>query len=161
MCYNTTKRACSPLKRLFSAEDRRLIIFSSSTTDTEKAGAELAKKLKPRDFVALYGDLGVGKTAFVRGAASVLCPDAAVCSPTYAIVNRYGGDVTVYHFDLYRINDEDDLYSTGFFDMIEEDAIFFCEWCEKCPGAIPDNAIKVFISRQGDGRRIEIADTLA
>lgn len=147
------------VKKRVLTEEYRLIIHSSDTNETEKAGALLAKKLKPRDFVALYGDLGVGKTAFVRGAVSVLCPDAPVCSPTYAIVNRYDGDVTVYHFDLYRINDEDDLYSTGFFDMTEEDAVFFCEWCEKCPNAIPDNALKVVISREGDGRRIEIADT--
>ena len=137
-----------------------MIYHSSDVKETESAGAELAKKLGSRGFVALYGDLGVGKTAFVRGAASVLCPGAEVCSPTYAIVNRYAGNIPVYHFDLYRITDEDDLYSTGFFDMTEEDAIFFCEWCEKCPEAIPDHAIKVYISREGDGRRIEIADTV-
>ncbi|MBQ7699959.1 MAG: tRNA (adenosine(37)-N6)-threonylcarbamoyltransferase complex ATPase subunit type 1 TsaE [Clostridia bacterium] len=138
-----------------------MIIHSSDTAETEKAGAELAKKLKPRDFVALYGDLGAGKTAFVRGAASVLCPGAAVCSPTYAIMNRYDGNTAVYHFDLYRITDGDDLYSTGYYDIIEENAVFFCEWCEKCPEAIPDGAIKVRISREGDGRRIEIADTFS
>ena len=137
-----------------------MIFYSSDVKKTESAGAELANKLGSRSFVALYGDLGVGKTAFVRGAASVLCPGAPVCSPTYAIVNRYDGDIPVYHFDLYRISDEDDLYSTGFYDIIEEDAIFFCEWCEKCPEAIPDNAIKVYITREGDGRRIEIADTV-
>lgn len=136
-----------------------MIFHSSDVSDTEKAGAELALRLRPRDFVALYGDLGVGKTAFVRGAASVLCPGAPVCSPTYAIVNRYDGKIPVYHFDLYRINGDDDLYSTGFYDITEEDAVFFCEWCEKCPEAIPDGAIKVTISREGDGRRIEIADT--
>ncbi len=138
-----------------------MVFISNSTKETENAGAELAKKLKPGDFVALYGDLGVGKTAFVRGAVSVLCENENVCSPTYAIVNRYEGDLTVYHFDLYRITDEDDLYSTGYYDMTEEDAVIFCEWCEKFPQAIPDNAIKVMITRYEDGRRIEIADTCA
>ena len=138
-----------------------MIFISNNEKETEKTGADLALKLKPGDFVALYGDLGVGKTAFTRGAVSVLCKDAEVCSPTYAIVNKYDGDITVYHFDLYRINDDDDLYSTGYYDMIEEDVIVFCEWCEKCPEAIPDNAVKVVITRQGDGRRIEIADTCA
>ena len=137
-----------------------MIFYSSDVSETEKIGAQLSQKLAPRSFVALYGDLGVGKTAFVRGAASVLCKDAPVCSPTYAVVNRYDGPVPVYHFDLYRINGDDDLYSTGYYDLIEEDAIFFCEWCEKCPEAIPDHAIKVYISREGDGRRIEIADTV-
>lgn len=137
-----------------------MIIHTNSVSDTEKAGASLAEKLKGHDFVALYGDLGVGKTAFVRGAASVLCPGAPVCSPTYAIVNKYDGNIPVYHFDLYRIEGDDDLYSTGYYDIIEEPAIFFCEWCEKCPEAIPNSAIKVCISREGDGRRIEIADTV-
>lgn len=138
-----------------------MTIISDNTKETEEAGALLSKKLKPGDFVALYGDLGVGKTAFVRGAVSVLCKDAQVCSPTYAIVNKYDGDTTVYHFDLYRISDDDDLYSTGYYDMIEEDVIVFCEWCEKCPQAIPENAVKVIITREGDKRRIEIADTCA
>ena len=138
-----------------------MTIISNNTKETEEAGALLAKKLKPGDFVALYGDLGVGKTAFVRGAESVLCKDAQVCSPTYAIVNKYDGDTTVYHFDLYRISDDDDLYSTGYYDMIEEDVIVFCEWCEKCPQAIPENAVKVIITREEDKRRIEIADTCA
>ena len=138
-----------------------MTIISDNTKETEEAGALLAKKLKPGDFVALYGDLCVGKTAFVRGAVSVLCKDAQVCSPTYAIVNKYDGDTTVYHFDLYRISDDDDLYSTGYYDMIEEDVIVFCEWCEKCPQAIPENAVKVIITREEDKRRIEIADTCA
>ncbi len=136
-----------------------MIFHSNDVSETERIGAELAKDLKPGSFAALYGDLGAGKTAFVRGAVSVLCKDAPVCSPTYSIVNRYDGEIPVYHFDLYRINDDDDLYSTGYYDIIEENAIFFCEWCEKCPQAIPDGAIKIFISREGDGRRIEIADT--
>ena len=133
--------------------------ISRSEGETEALGARLAGVLTPGSVVALYGDLGAGKTAFVRGAVSVLCKDAPVCSPTYSIVNRYDGEIPVYHFDLYRINDDDDLYSTGYYDIIEENAIFFCEWCEKCPQAIPDGAIKIFISREGDGRRIEIADT--
>lgn len=140
-------------------EVNRLIFDSHDVTDTEAVGAQLAEKLKPGDFVALYGDLGAGKTAFVRGASSVLCPGAPVCSPTYAIVNRYDAEIPVYHFDLYRISGDDDLYSTGYYDIIEERAIFFCEWCEKCPEAVPDNAIKVLITRTDNGRRIEIADT--
>ena len=131
-----------------------MIFISTSSNQTEKTGAELAKDLKPGDFVALYGDLGAGKTAFVRGAVSVLNPRAPVCSPTYSIVNCYGGDPRIYHFDLYRIEDEDDLYSTGYYDYIEEGAIVFCEWCEKVPTAIPDNAIKVKITGSGDAERV-------
>ena len=131
-----------------------MIFTSDSSIQTEKIGADFANGLRPGDFVALYGDLGAGKTAFVRGAGSVLNPRAPVCSPTYSIVNCYGGDPRIYHFDLYRIEDEDDLYSTGYYDYIEEGAIVFCEWCEKVPSAIPDNAIKVKITGSGDAERV-------
>ncbi len=131
-----------------------MIFKSGSAIQTEQIGSELAKKLRPGDFVALYGDLGAGKTAFVRGAVSVLNPRAPVCSPTYSIVNCYGGDPRIYHFDLYRIEGEDDLYSTGYYDYVEEGAIVFCEWCEKVPSAIPENAIKVTIKGDGDSERV-------
>ena len=136
-----------------------MLYHTATVSETERIGAELGKKLKIGDFVALYGDLGVGKTAFVRGAASQLCDEGQVCSPTYAVINSYSGRIPVYHIDLYRINDDDDLYSTGYYDMLERPAVFFCEWCEKCPEAVPDNAIKVYISREGEGRRIRIDDT--
>ncbi|MBO4422287.1 MAG: tRNA (adenosine(37)-N6)-threonylcarbamoyltransferase complex ATPase subunit type 1 TsaE [Clostridia bacterium] len=141
-------------------EKSPLICRSVCVSDTEKAGAELASKLKPGDFVALYGDLGAGKTAFVRGAASVLCSGALVCSPSYAIINRYDGEFPVYHIDLYRINDDDDLYSTGYYDLFDNRSVIFCEWCDRCPEAVPDNAIKVRIDRDGDERIITIDDTL-
>ena len=98
-----------------------LEIITSSATDTERVGEELAHTLLstpslPR-FVALYGDLGVGKTAFVRGFARVIAPAARVKSPTFALVNEYkGAGISVFHFDMYRINDEDELYSIGFYD---------------------------------------------
>lgn len=136
-----------------------MILHSSSTEETEAVGAGFAKKLKPGDFVALFGDLGVGKTAFVRGAASVLCPGSAVCSPSYSIINSYKGAVPVMHIDLYRITDDDDLYSTGFYDLLGKPYVIFCEWCERCPEAIPQNARRVTLTREGSGRRIEIDDT--
>ena len=98
--------------------------ISVSTEQTESIGAQLARELLctpelPR-FVALYGDLGVGKTAFVRGFTSVISPDARVKSPTFALVNEYRGNkCSVFHFDMYRISDEDDLYSIGFYDYLD------------------------------------------
>ena len=82
---------------------------TNSTEETEAIGAEFAKRLQPSDFVAMFGDLGAGKTAFVRGASKVLAPEANVQSPTYTVVNEYPAKIPVYHFDMYRIDDEDSL----------------------------------------------------
>ncbi len=119
-------------------------VISNSTEQTEAIGSEFAESLAPDAFVALYGDLGAGKTAFVRGVAKKICPEQRVFSPTYTVVNEYGRNL--YHFDLYRITDEDDLYSTGFYDYIGN-GICICEWCENIPYAIPDNAVYVKIEK--------------
>lgn len=124
--------------------------LSLQTTDisqTESLGKVLAKYLKPGDFVALYGDLGAGKTAFVRGMASILAPDDVISSPTYTIVNEYHSGKQIFcHFDMYRIESEDDLESIGFYDY-PSDAIFAVEWCEKIPYAIPEQYYRVTISK--------------
>ena len=133
--------------------------ISNSTEETEKIAQELACQLKRGDFVAMFGDLGVGKTAFVRGLARVLAPAASVKSPTYTVVNEYrGGEYKLFHFDVYRIEDDDDLYSIGFYDYVKK-GISVCEWSENIPWAIPENARRVTIERLPDDvnkRRITI-----
>ena len=138
-------------------------VISLSAADTESAGGELAQLILsdslPR-FVALFGDLGVGKTAFVRGFTSVLAPKAKVKSPTFALVNQYKGDkVSVFHFDMYRIEDEDDLYSIGFFDYIDA-GICLVEWSENIVSSLPDSYVRVEISKNDtqniDSRLINI-----
>ena len=122
-------------------------IFSLSATDTESAGRELANGIMldsslPR-FVALFGDLGVGKTAFARGFTSVISPDARVKSPTFSLVNHYKGQTTsVFHFDMYRIENEDDLYSIGFFDYVDN-GICLVEWSENIVESLPDRYVRV------------------
>ena len=121
---------------------------TSSAEETEKLGAKVAKALGKKRFVAFYGTLGAGKTAFIRGMATAICPEAAVQSPTYAIINEYmsNGRPAMVHVDAYRINDDDDLYSTGFYDCMEyENCICAVEWSEKIPFAIPDDAVKITI----------------
>ncbi|MGM9664173.1 MAG: tRNA (adenosine(37)-N6)-threonylcarbamoyltransferase complex ATPase subunit type 1 TsaE [Eubacteriales bacterium] len=133
--------------------------ITNSPRETEELGKALAQKLKSGDFVAMYGDLGVGKTAFVRGVASVLCPGIRVQSPTYTIVNAYRGNIPLYHFDMYRIDGEEALYSCGFFDYLDAGGICIAEWCENITDFIPDNAVKVSISKLSDSpdaRRISI-----
>ena len=146
-----------------------LIIHTESPDMTEDLGRQLAEGLLadtelPR-FVAMYGDLGVGKTAFVRGFCSEICKKSTVKSPTFALVNEYklstpiNGVKTVYHFDMYRIADEDDLYSIGFYDYLRSDAICIAEWCEMIPYALPDDHVKVQIEKAdlGDKRNITIS----
>ena len=121
--------------------------LSKSYSDTEKIGKELLKSIDKNSFVAIYGDLGAGKTAFVRGMIQALFSDAVVTSPTYNIVNTYSDDkYSIYHFDMYRITDEEDLYSIGFYDYIDT-GIIVCEWSENIPFAIPSEHIKVTIKK--------------
>ena len=96
-----------------------LEIVTKSENETEAVAQDFAQKLIPGDFLAFYGDLGSGKTAFIRGIADILCPGVRVSSPTYAIVNEYRGKTEIYHFDMYRITDEDSLYSVGFYDYFD------------------------------------------
>lgn len=141
-------------------------IMSYKTEDTERVGADLARKIikdpKLPRFVALYGDLGVGKTAFVRGFTSEISEKALVRSPTFALVNEYRGDkhdISVFHFDMYRISDEDDLYSIGFYDYPNRNGICLTEWSENIPYALPDRYFKVTIEKNSidcpDQRRIK------
>ena len=105
----------------------------------------------------MYGDLGVGKTSFVRGFCSETSPGTVVKSPTFALVNEYkcpaqkGGIKKIFHFDMYRIADEDDLYSIGFYDYLRPDALCIAEWCEMIPYALPDRYLKVTIEKVGFG----------
>lgn len=130
--------------------------YSQSIADTERIAREIASMLKKGDVLALYGEMGAGKTAFVRGLVGALCPECLplVHSPTFAIVNEYEGDsVTVYHYDLYRIADEDDLYSTGFYDRLGGDGIVVTEWSELIESAIPSDAFRLRLEKCGETER--------
>lgn len=127
--------------------------ISHSPEETEKIASSLAKKLKSGDFIAFFGGLGMGKTNFVRGLAKELCPDVRVTSPTFSLVNEYIGKLNIYHFDMYRITDSDDLYSTGFYEYLERDGIIAAEWCEMIPEDLPENRYDVIFSRISDTER--------
>ena len=104
--------------------------------------------LKGREVLALFGDLGAGKTAFTRGLCEALGIDE-VSSPTFAIVNEYSGKYTVYHFDMYRITDIDDLYSTGFYDYLNN-GVLVIEWSENIESELDDDAIRIRIEKTDD-----------
>lgn len=124
------------------------VFESKSLADTERIAQTIAEKVKRGGFLALYGGMGAGKTAFVRGLVKALCPECLdlVHSPTFAIVNEYRGkDIDIFHFDLYRLTDEDDLYSTGFYDYIEQGGLTVTEWTELFESAIPNDALRLRI----------------
>ena len=129
-------------------------LISDSAQDTEQIGERLAATLRGTEVIALFGGLGMGKTAFTRGLARGLGIDDGVSSPTFALVNEYHGRFAVYHFDMYRVTSWDDLYSTGFFDYLDN-GVLVIEWSENIEGALPDDAIRVTIARgEHDNQRI-------
>ena len=133
----------------------RQSLQTACAADTELCGRQLAERMLADaslpPFVALYGDLGVGKTAFVRGFTSALCPNAKVKSPTFSLVHEYSAfGRSVFHFDMYRIESEDDLYSIGFFDYWNRDGICLVEWSEHIPYALPDRYVRVELIKDSD-----------
>ena len=139
-----------------------MIYTSKSTEDSEKIGYSLAEKLHTGSilsaFIAMRGEMGVGKTAFTRGFAAHF-GITGVKSPTYTIVNEYRGRARIFHFDMYRISDGDDLYSTGYDEYVESDGYTVAEWSENVEDFIPDGAIYVTVSRvdgNADERRIDV-----
>jgi tRNA threonylcarbamoyladenosine biosynthesis protein TsaE len=136
------------------------IIFEKITCSpeqTEECGAQLAALVLDGGlphFISLVGDLGTGKTAFSRGFASVASKGSAVRSPTYTLVNEYRkGQLPLFHFDVYRINDEDELYSMGFYDYLDQ-GICLIEWCDLIPYALPDEYLAVTIEKLPDNTEL-------
>ena len=132
---------------------------TNNAEETIELGKRLAKKLDGGTVVAFFGGLGMGKTAFTRGMAKALNVSEEVSSPTFAIVNEYGGNPPLYHFDMYRVESWDDLYSSGFFDFYEAGGILAVEWSENIENALPENTIRVTIQRgECDNERIITID---
>ena len=133
----------------------KITFDSRSAAQTEQIGASLAKLLRRGDVVALFGGLGAGKTAFVRGLARGLGVRGEVSSPTFSIVNVYPGVPELCHFDMYRVTGWDDLYTTGFFEYAEADAVLAVEWSENIENALPEHSFFVTVERGGaEDRRI-------
>ncbi|MDR2421269.1 MAG: tRNA (adenosine(37)-N6)-threonylcarbamoyltransferase complex ATPase subunit type 1 TsaE [Oscillospiraceae bacterium] len=131
-----------------------MVIYSGSEADTENAGFELAQNLAAGAVVALYGGLGVGKTAFTRGIARGLGVRSRVTSPTFNIVNEYDGRLPLFHFDMYRIGGEDELFGIGFEEYPERGGVVCVEWGGLVESALPGNAVRVTIESAGDDARV-------
>ena len=134
-----------------------MVIYTKGEAETEAAGASFAKSLPDGAVVALYGDLGAGKTAFVRGMARGMGIDARVNSPTFTIVNEYLGQRELYHFDMYRLASSEELFDIGWEDYLNRGGVCAVEWSENVADAFEGDEIPVRIVKlSAEERRIEI-----
>lgn len=145
-----------------SEELRRITArrITRSAAATRSLGRRLGALLRPGDVVALEGDLGAGKTELVRGAcAGAEVPSGEVSSPSFAIVATYRGRIPLHHADLYRIGDEDELYGTGFGDLVGGEGALLVEWADRVPGALPAERLTIRLAhdpRLPSARHLEL-----
>ena len=129
---------------------------TNSPEETEALGADLAGRLEPGTVIAFTGDLGAGKTAFVRGLARGLGVQERVTSPTFTIVNEYeGGRLPLFHFDMYRLGSADELFDIGWEDYLARGGVCAVEWSENVADALEEGCLRVDIRRgEDDDQRI-------
>ena len=120
--------------------------ITHSPAETEELARHLASCLRGGEIIAYTGGMGMGKTAFTRGLARGLGVKGNVSSPTFALVHEYPGIIPLYHFDMYRVESWDDLYSTGFFDYLDTGAVLAIEWSENIQGALPEETVHISIA---------------
>ena len=135
--------------------------ISRNESETEKIGESLAARLQAGTVLAYRGGLGAGKTAFTRGLAKGLGCEGRVTSPTFTIVNEYEGRLPLFHFDMYRLGDEDELFDIGWEDYLNRGGVCAVEWSERVAGALPRETVTVTISRcpeNEDWRKIIIEE---
>ena len=133
--------------------------FSHHVTETEALGEQLGEQLRGGSVVAYFGDLGAGKTAFTRGLARGLGCTGRVTSPTFTIVNEHEGQIPLFHFDMYRLSDSDELFDIGWEDYLVRGGVCAVEWSERIEDALPPDAITVTIQRcpeDDEWRRITV-----
>lgn len=128
---------------------------TNSAKETYQLGKQLAKTLTSGDIVALYGGLGAGKTVFAKGVASGLGITDDVVSPTFTLLKQYNGDMALHHFDLYRIDDEEELLHIGFYEYLGSDGVCVIEWADNAPN-LPECIAVHFNGSGSDERTIEI-----
>lgn len=126
------------------------ILETFSYEDTQSVATEFAGTLQGGEFIAMYGDLGAGKTAFVQGVAKGLGISSHITSPTFTIVNEYEGRLPLYHFDVYRISDPDEMYEIGYDEYVNGDGVCIVEWAELIEELFPDKCIKITILKDNE-----------
>ena len=134
-------------------ENRNENFITESPAETQALGEKLGKTLKQGDVIALVGDLGTGKTCLTQGIARGIgiAPDEVVNSPSYILINEYNGTIPIYHIDLYRLENSEEIAELGLSEYIESDGICIIEWAERMADALPDTCIKIHITLAGAG----------
>ena len=127
--------------------------ISHSLNDTDDIAKNIASKIKPNDIITLDGNLGTGKTTFTKFFVKHLGSNDLVSSPTFSLVNHYNSKCDIFHFDMYRIATEDDLYSIGFFDYLDNNNILIIEWSENIKPFLPLNSINITFEYIDDNSR--------
>ena len=134
---------------------------SKGLSETEQFAQQFANVLKAGDVVLLSGDLGAGKTTFVKSVAKKLGVGSVITSPTFTIMNEYNGKFPIYHFDMYRLESSEEAEELGLSDYIKsKDGICFVEWAENVPSLFPEDAIKVAIYVIGENKRKFVVEGL-
>ena len=126
-----------------------------SEEDTETLAKTIAKQMTIGNVLALYGELGAGKTFFTQLLCKALGVQESVTSPSYVLMNEYEGIVSIAHLDLYRLNSEDEVLELGLGDLFE-DRLTIIEWPEIAERVLPSNTIKVFFELKNDYRKVRI-----
>lgn len=121
-----------------------LINQTNSPFETEQAGFELAGRLGRSGIVALYGELGSGKTCFVKGIARGLKIVQSIKSPSFSIINEYQGEIPLYHMDFYRLENPLEIDETGWEEYLNSDGIIIIEWAERIRNMLPGKRIDVY-----------------
>ena len=129
-------------------ENRHETFKTENPAETQALGERLGKTLKHGDVIALIGDLGTGKTCLTQGIARGVgtAPDAVVNSPSYILINEYHGAIPIYHIDLYRLENSEEIADLGLNEYMEGDGICIIEWAERMTDALPDTCIKIRIT---------------
>ncbi|MGI8437937.1 MAG: tRNA (adenosine(37)-N6)-threonylcarbamoyltransferase complex ATPase subunit type 1 TsaE [Chthoniobacterales bacterium] len=130
------------------------MIISNSAEETAAAGAECAEHARAGDVFALIGEVGAGKTQFVKGFVAGIGSEAAVTSSTFTLVHEYeGGRLPVYHFDFYRLETAEELVRLGFEDYLARDGVCLIEWADRFPQVLPADAVTITLEVKGETER--------
>lgn len=130
--------------------------ITNNELETKALGEKLGRLLKPGDCICLDGDLGVGKTHFTKGLALGMGIEEEITSPTFTIVQEYNGKTRLYHFDVYRLFDEEDLYGIGFEDHLRGDGVIVIEWSDKVKRALPIDRLEIRIEYMSKAEKRKI-----
>ncbi len=128
--------------------------FSGSPEKTYMLGKVMGTLVQPGDLVCLNGELGVGKTVFAKGFAAGLGITERVASPTYTLINEHHGRMPLYHMDVYRLNDADEMYDLGYEEYFYGQGVSLVEWAETVKEVLPDERLDIIITQTDDNSRM-------